>query len=70
MIFGFNLIRWLPISKYDDDSMYGDTVFLKCPVNGEYEGWLNDSGFEPYHQAEFSGPATPQPTHFRVLKRN
>jgi hypothetical protein len=64
MLDKINLIFWKDISKYNDKGSSTKTFLLKCPVNGIYEGWFNDTGWEAVSSAEFMGPIEPQPLYF------
>ena len=63
MLDRINLVVWKDIDLYDDDHS-SHNVLLKCPVNGIYEGWLNETGWEATRSAEFMGPISPQPKYY------
>ena len=68
-MFGFRLIRWVPIEKYNKDHA-PTSVLLKDYRGGVFEGWLSDDGWH-YSSASdhMDFPCEPQPSHFAFLPR-
>ena len=70
VMFGFTIIVWRSIDKYNEDKALSDSVLLRDKKGEAFEGWLDDDGWHCSKCADhLDFPVDPQPVEFAYMPK-